>query len=117
MPVLKALRSEFTAQELGMFGVPVDPNDTDAKLRTWLDANHPAYNLLIDLGADRAAAVQGLVTGTLKAEGVPATLVTDAEGNVLILQWGPPTASQLHELLSKVRAQPRAVAMQRGVAR
>jgi hypothetical protein len=54
-----------------------------------------------------------MVTGALKAEGVPATLVTDAEGNVLLLQWGPPTASQLHELLSKVRA-PARVAATRG---
>jgi hypothetical protein len=113
MPVLKSLRSGFTSQELGMFGVPVDPNDTLEKLRTWLAANDPAYELLLGLGADRAAAVQAMVTGALKAEGVPATLVTDAEGNVLLLQWGPPTASQLHELLSKVRA-PARVAATRG---
>ena len=107
MPVLKALRSGFTPQELGMFGVPVDPGDTPEKLRTWLDANKPAYDLLIGLAPERAAGVQAMVTGALKAEGVPATLVTDAEGNVLILQWGPPTASQLHELLSKVRTPAR----------
>jgi len=113
MPVLKTLRSGFTSQELGMFGVPVDPNDTPEKLRTWLAANDPAYELLIGLGADSAAAVQAMVTGALKAEGVPATLVTDAKGNVLLLQWGPPTASQLHELLSKVRV-PARVAATRG---
>jgi len=41
----------------------------------------------------------------LKLEAVPATIVTDGAGGVVLAQWGPPSISKIRELLA---ASPRA---------
>jgi len=38
---------------------------------------------------------------------VPASVVTDRDGGVLLVQWGPPSISKLRALLAAVRAEPR----------
>jgi len=42
------------------------------------------------------------VLDELTVDGVPATLITDSDGALLHVQWGPPTLSTLRELLWKM---------------
>ena len=39
------------------------------------------------------------VVETLGEDATPATIVTDAEGNVLLTRWGAPSVSELRRLL------------------
>ena len=50
------------------------------------------------------AAVKSLVLDELKMDAVPASIVTDGAGNVLLARWGPPSISQIRELLATVRS-------------
>lgn len=96
LPQVALLREAFP--EVAFFGVPVEPRDTPEKLRRWAARHDPAYRLLTDLGEPQRDAVRGHVSRTLGREGVPATIVTDAEGHVLRTQWGVPTLSQLRAI-------------------
>ena len=35
----------------------------------------------------------------LRVEGLPAAVVTDSEGEVLLVRWGPPSISEIRVLL------------------
>lgn len=98
VPRLQHLRELFPAEQLAMFAIPVDAADTDAMLAGWMDELEPPY-VLLDVDGDEVAAVEDLVVDRLGGEGTPATLLTDASGEVLWVQWGPPTVSKLRELL------------------
>jgi hypothetical protein len=86
-----------------MFGLPIDANDGPGELEAWRAAQRPAYELLAGLTEAQVAPVKSLVLDRLKLDAVPATIVTDAAGNVLLTQWGPPTISKIRELLAEGR--------------
>jgi hypothetical protein len=50
--------------------------------------------------------VKELVLEALQLDAVPATIVTDASGGVLLTQWGPPSISRIRELLAAGAARP-----------
>jgi thiol-disulfide isomerase/thioredoxin len=98
VPVLTALRDRFDATELGLYGVAIDPEDGPEKLAQWNDELDPPYAML-PVSAEERTGVQRMVAEQLGSEGVPATLVLDADGRILHAQWGPPTVSTLRRLL------------------
>lgn len=104
MPFLHDLRDAFADDELAMFGIPIDPADSVDKLDKWMAANPAPYELLSGLSSEQIAAANDAVLEELRVEGVPATLITDSEGTLLHVQWGPPTISTVRELL--LRAAP-----------
>ena len=99
LPQLSYLRSVFKAEELEMFGLPYDDREGSERLKAWAIANGPPYELLINLTKDNIASVKMMVLKTLKVDGIPASIVTDGKGRVLKLRWGPPSVSELRELL------------------
>ena len=99
IPHLQRLRSEFGESVLGMYGVPIDPEDTDAGLKAWMAEQRPPYELLSGLSEAKRNAVKEMVLTELKQDGVPATILTGPDGRVLAAQWGPPTVSRIRELL------------------
>ena len=104
MPQFRRLRAAFTPRDLGLFGVPIDPSEGPARIEAWDATNRPAYRLLRGLTATHVAAVKSLVLDELKMDAVPASIVTDGAGNVLLARWGPPSISQIRELLATVRS-------------
>ena len=99
---LAHLRSEFAAEELGMFGVPWDDKEEANTLSLWVAANRPPYRLLSNLTDRQRLQVKAHVLEALKVNGLPVTIVTDAKGQVLLTRWGPPTVSQIRKLLGTV---------------
>ena len=83
-----------------MYGVPIDPEDTEEALKAWMDAQKAPYELLSGISDAKRTAVKDLVLSELKQEAVPATILTGPDGRVLAAQWGPPTVSRIRELLS-----------------
>jgi hypothetical protein len=101
LPQLRRLRAAFPADQLAMNGVPIDPEETAEQARAWAAALKPPYELLDALSAEDTKAVRDAVLERLHLEAVPATVITDANGGVLLVQWGPPTVSKIRELLAR----------------
>ena len=100
LPVLAHLRRSFDTSELRMLGVPVSDLDDAVELRDYVAAQTPAYELLHSLTNAEVAAVQELLRAEIP-DGLPATIVTDTEGRVLLTRLGAPTVSELRALLRR----------------
>lgn len=99
LPSLNLLRSSFTSAELEIFGVPYDPEEPPEVLAAWSARYEPPYRILSELKPRQRDAV---IQGTLEAlhiDGLPAAVVTDSEGEVLLVRWGPPSVSELRVLI------------------
>lgn len=100
LPQIKKLRETFKDGDLQLFGVPVDEKDGREKLDRYVTEYAPAYQLLTELTAEQIASVKSVVEEKLKdPEALPASLVTDGAGRLLLTMWGVPTISQLRRLL------------------
>ena len=100
VPELRKLREAFSPTELAMFGVPVDGEDTPSKLRSWRDKFSPPYNLLIGLPQSDVAIVRGAIASELKdTRRLPAAIVTDSSGRILLSSWDIPSISELRKLM------------------
>jgi thiol-disulfide isomerase/thioredoxin len=104
LPQFTRLRTAFTPAQLAMAGVPIDSAESAAVVKAWGAVHKPVYALLTGLSEAQVTSVKDLVMEELKLDAVPATLVTDADGGVLLAQWGPPTISKIRELLAAPRA-------------
>ena len=99
LPSLDLLRASFTSAELEIFGVPYDPEETPEILAAWSERYEPPYRILSELNrGQRDAVIQGALD-VLRIDGLPAAVVTDSEGKVLVVRWGPPSVSELRVLL------------------
>ncbi|HEX4333744.1 MAG TPA: TlpA disulfide reductase family protein [Usitatibacter sp.] len=99
IPQLTYLRSVFKPEELAMYGLPYDEKDRPDQLRAWAAANHTPYVLLADATQREIASVKAAVMANLKMDAVPASFITDADGHVLRARFGPPSVSELRELM------------------
>ncbi len=97
---LNDLRAAFAPEELGMYGVPIDPADSAEKIEAWGAELNPPYRILTGAPPEQVAAMRDLLIDRLRFEAVPASVVTDGDGNVLQMQWGPPSISRLRALLA-----------------
>jgi hypothetical protein len=96
----RTLRAAFSPAELSMVAVPIDTAESRELVEAWGAAHGPPYELLTGLAETEVTAVKDLVLETLQLDAVPATIVTDANGGVLLTQWGPPSISKIRELLA-----------------
>ena len=103
LPQLQALRDAFTPQELEMTGVPVDPGEGEEKLDAYAAKYRPAYRLRTDLSAELAASFSETLERTAGLEALPSTLVTAADGRILLGIPGVPTISEIRSLLRRGR--------------
>jgi peroxiredoxin len=99
LPSLNLLRATFTSEELEIFGVPYDPEETPDLLRSWAERYEPPYRILSELSLEQRDAVIDGALDALRVEGLPAAIVTDTNGEVLLMRWGPPSVSELRVLL------------------
>jgi hypothetical protein len=99
---LATLRDAFPNGEIDLVGVPIDPDDSAADLNFWRRKQRPAYELLGPLSPEARQEVNDWVAGRLKASALPASLVTNAEGGVLLTRFGVPTVSELRRLLDEL---------------
>jgi thiol-disulfide isomerase/thioredoxin len=100
LPQFRRLRAAFASQQLTMAAVPVDTAESKELVEAWGAAHKPVYDLLTGLSEAEVSSVKDLVLEELKLDAVPATIVTDGAGGVLLAQWGPPSISKIRELLA-----------------
>ncbi len=103
LPALRRLRARFDAEDLEMFGVPVDENDSREMLEAYQTEHAPVYRLLRGLAPGESAEVQAQVSSVLHHQALPSTLVTDRRGRLVYLAAGTPTVSALKRLLAAGR--------------
>ena len=83
-----------------MFGVPVDEKETREQLASYVEELEPAYALLAELSTDEVAKIKRLANeGSALKDALPATVVTDAAGKVLLSRLGAPSVSELRRFL------------------
>ena len=99
MPEFSALREHFSEEELTIYAVPVDPEDTEAMLDAWAAKYQPPYEIVAGIDRSEVDQVNAVTLAELRAEAVPATFLTDPEGRVLIARWGVPTISDVRRAL------------------
>ena len=99
LPALNLLRTTFTTGELEIFGVPYDGEETLDAFQAWSDLYTPPYRILSELSIEQRDAVIDGALDALRIEGLPAAIVTDSEGEVLLVRWGPPSISEIRVLL------------------
>jgi hypothetical protein len=99
MPELQHVRESFDSNLLAMYGVPMDEREKRDDLLEFAQVTEAPYELLLELPESARNRVREHVVETLGEDATPATIVTDAEGNVLLTRWGAPSVSELRRLL------------------
>ena len=82
-----------------MYGIPIDVADDATMLSNYAKKYQPAYTLLTELSDDERKQTEQLIVDALKSDALPSTVVTDGEGNVLLITPGLPTVSQLTKII------------------
>ncbi len=104
LPQLAAIRTAFGDAELLMFGVPVDEEDGSQKLAAYVAKYEPAYRMLPDLPESAVSDVVSRIIAGLDDEVLPASIVTDGQGNVLQTLAGVPSVSELRKWMAEASA-------------
>jgi thiol-disulfide isomerase/thioredoxin len=100
-PHLHRIRSEFADDELELVGLPIDPEEGPDQLIRYYERVQPPYHrLMLELTPSERAAIQSVLDTINPPDAVPATIVTDAQGQVRYAAPGTPTLSQLRKLLA-----------------
>ena len=100
MPDLRALSDAFGDDELTLVGIPVAKQDTDKRLRTYVEREAVVYAVQIGLPEEVVQRVRDTVASLLQGNGetTPASIITDSSGRILATRWGIPTLSELRQL-------------------
>ncbi len=98
-PQIAHLRQSFSSGELAIYGVPVDGNDTEQKLREYIGAQTPPYRLLTGLRPEQREAFQSAIKRSLQTVALPSTIVTNISGQILMASEGVPTTSEIAKIL------------------
>ena len=93
LPSLKYLQTD----DIALFGVPTDPNDTPAMLKEYVAEKNPPYQMLTELGSAEKERLSSFLAKNMRTENpvLPSTIITDEEGNVLEIMKGIPNLSQV----------------------
>ena len=106
LPQLARLRDRFDPKLLAMYGVPIDPIDSHQQLQFYLQQHSPAYKLLLEVSVPQRENVARILRARIQSEALPATIITDAHGNVLATLSGVPTVSEIGRLINEVNSAP-----------
>jgi hypothetical protein len=84
MPGFNALRAAFDPEDLAIYAVLVDAKDTQSMLAAWAAKHQPPYEFMAGIDRTEVDQVNAVTMAELRIEAVPATFLTNAEGQVLI---------------------------------
>ena len=78
-----------------MLGLPVDLAEDRVKLEKFRDEHNPPYQILLDYPTAKVAEIQQQVRAMAGQDVLPATILANAQGDILATIPGVPTASEL----------------------
>lgn len=100
LPQLLALRSHFDQGELAMFGVAVDPIESEDLMDDFFQDQNPPYQLVVP-SRQELESFRQICRRALQVEEIPTTIVTDHKSRVFGVFKGVPTVSEIGRLLAK----------------
>jgi len=101
LPQVELLKKRF-GEQFHFYGLPVDPEDLVDDLKVYEERFNPAYQILTSLSLSDRSEVSNLVRKFLGDEVLPSTIVTNAKGEILALQKGIPSVSELRKVGLKI---------------
>ncbi len=101
LPQLALLSEQFSRGELSLYAVPTDLKDTREKLEAWRAKHSPDYELLMDATPAQIKSFKDDLLVALRRDALPASIVTNAQGQILDAGWGVPTVSRIRRLRSR----------------
>ena len=99
LPYLASMQAAFTAEQVSFFGLPMDPKDSREALEQFISNYEPPYRLLSDLTPAERAHAEALIKASSAPLGLGNTIITDAQGRVLKIRYGPSSISELRSLM------------------
>lgn len=100
LPQLARIRSHFPAGQLAMFGLPGDEKETPAQWQAYAEKYRPSYRMLSGISAAEREVMHHALEEF--AGVLPASVVTNHDGQVLLVTKGLPTLSQIARILLKI---------------
>ena len=93
LPSLTYLQTD----DIALFGVPIDPNDTPAMLSKYVAEKNPPFQMLTELSFEEKERLSSFLAKNMRIESpvLPSTIITDEEGNVLEIMIGIPNLSRV----------------------
>ena len=89
IPTLKEMRKSFDESELALVGIPCDPKDAPKDLEAWAERLSAPYAILTGITGEQRDAMLAVADALLYQNDVlPYSVVTDADGKVLLATWG-----------------------------
>ena len=104
LPQLLHLSEQFSRSELGIMGVPVDPNESAAAIERFHAEYAPPYDVL---PLEEAALIRGVVSSHLPRQQTPSALLVDRDGVVRDAFFGTPQVSVVRRALERDEARVR----------
>lgn len=101
LPQVKRIRDYFSDEQLALIGVPVDANDSDDMLIKFTNMYQPAYSLKKRWSRLELKKFTQITFDQFSTDLMPATIITDRQGQVLEVFRGVPTVSKIAEILSE----------------
>ncbi len=107
LPQIRLLANTF-GDDLAVMGCPIDAGETKSKLNAYVVKYQPAYELKTEFTAgERSEFKQRLfnrIRGDLAEMPLPATILTDRQGNIVAAIRGVPTVSDIAQWVRQVSA-------------
>ena len=97
LPYLEQLRRRG-GDALAIFGVPVDPEDTQHKIAMYLGQYQPPYLMLGSIEPAAREKFLDTLQAKLGSANLPSSIITDQSGKILFATDGVPTVSDLRRL-------------------
>lgn len=110
IPEFQQLRQTFDDRELAIYGLPIDRTESQELIERWADQFRPPYDLLTGLPEQEVDKASQVVLSELGIEGdaaVPAAILTDETGQVLLARWGVPSVSEVRYWLWRLEGEGR----------
>ena len=102
LPQQALLRSSFSGEELQLVGLPIDPDESRETLESYVLEHQPAYDLATKLTGEQRAELRDWLQRKTGSDGLPASVLVDANGHILRVRPRLPTVSELRaELLGR----------------
>ena len=105
LPQIADMKARMESAGLQLFAIPIDPTDTPSKLLTYQDEHSPEYRLLDDLSPEHRQEFETILQRH-RADALPSSIITDANGNVLAVKRSLPTVSDIQKWISKTSKSP-----------
>ena len=101
MPQVQRLSAAVEEAGVKLWGLPSDPIETREQILAYVEEYQPTYEMLSDLEPPKRDHLLSLIRQQVGANALPASLLFDSEGHLLLATVGVPTVSQVAQACEK----------------